>query len=152
MKSLPKKDGFTLIELLVTIVVSALVMSYAMIAFTDLGKGFRNQSKQSKYVLKMILTKKQIENSIGSIASIESWTSTSFEYKKQNTDSLLNVQFRDGALYSNRNIICNGIRDFRFAVEENSSSSGSNNNARVLLWECLVANNKLIGGAFVVGE
>jgi len=57
-----------------------------------------------------------------------------------------------GNIYSNRNIICNGIRDFRFAVEENSSSSGSNNNARVLLWECLVANNKLIGGAFVVGE
>lgn len=139
-------------ELLVTIVVSAIVMSYAMVVFTDLGKGFRNQGKQSKSVLKMILTKKQIENSIGSIASIESWTSTSLRYKKQNSDSLVNIQFRDGSLYSDRNIICNGIRDFTFDVEENSSSSESNNTSRVLLWECLVADKKLIGGAFVVGE
>lgn len=152
MNSPKKTDGFTLIELLVTLVISTLVMSYAMIAFTDLGKGFGSQRQQSKSVLKMIITKKQIENSIGSAASIESWTSTSLSYKKQNSDSLSNVQFRDGVLYSNRNIICSGVRNFTFAVEENSSSSGSNNNSKVLLWECLVTDKRLIGGAVVVGE
>lgn len=137
-------SGFTLIELLVTITISAIVMTYAMNVFTGMGKGFKLLGNQNSSVQMMIQKKRQIDKCVNGIGSIECWTTTSLRFKKQDSDSLVNIQFRNDKLVADNRLVCDKISKFKFSVVENSG--------KVLLWECLSGNSGMIFGASAVRE
>jgi prepilin-type N-terminal cleavage/methylation domain-containing protein len=149
MVSKKKVSGFTLLELLVTISISSMVMIYAMAVFTDLGKGFRIQGDKNSSVQSLLLQKIQIDNILNTIGSIDSWTTTTICFKEKHTNSLVTVQFKNGSLLKKDQIACKRLKDFRFDLHENT---GSVNNEKVLLWECLSDKNSFICGAVVIRE
>lgn len=149
MISKKKSSGFTLIELLITITISSMVMLYAMTVFTDLGKGFRTQGNKNNSVQALLLNKIQIANALNTIGSIDSWTTTTISFKELHTDSLINVQFKNGSLLKNDQMVSKNLKSFTFDLQENT---GSVNNGKVLLWECLSDKNSFICGAVVVRE
>ncbi|HEX3020759.1 MAG TPA: prepilin-type N-terminal cleavage/methylation domain-containing protein [Chitinispirillaceae bacterium] len=147
-----KTSGFTLLELLLTITISSMVMIYAMTVFTDLGKGFRIQGIKNNSVQTLTLQKKQIEKSLDNIGSIDSWTSTSIRFKELNTDSIIAIQFKNGSLLANGKTICKDLKGLRFDLQENTDNRSSQNNDKVLLWDCLSDKNALICGAVIIRE
>ncbi len=146
---LKKSSGFTLLELLITITISGMVTIYAMTIFTDLSKGFRIQGDKNNKVQTLLLQKIQIDNILNTIGFIDSWTTTAIHFKELHTDSLVTFQFKNGSLLKNDQVICKNFKGLRFDLQENS---GSINDEKVLLWECLSDKNSLICGAVVIKE
>lgn len=138
-----------MLELLITITISSMVMLYAMTVFTDLGKGFRVQGNKNNSVQTLLQQKIQIDNILNAIGSIDSWTTTTIRFNELHTDSLITVQFKNGSLLKNDQMVSKNLKSFTFDLQENT---GSVNNGKVLLWECLSDKNSLICGAVVVRE
>lgn len=144
-----KVSGFTLLELLLTTTISSMVMLYAMTVFTDLGKGFRTQGNKNNSVQALLLQKIQIDNILNTIGSIDNWTTTTISFKELHTDSLITVQFKNGSLLKSNQIVSKNLKNFTFDLQENT---GSVNDEKVLLWECLSDKNSFICGAVVIRE
>lgn len=140
-------SGFTLIELIIAITVSSIVITLSLTVFTDLTRGINFQTNHAKNVRKMLLIKKQIDQVLSEMESVETCSKNSIRFYKSNELTVSELLFKNSTVYDDKRMICKGVKDFSVNLIQNEKSK-CGTGKKAILWDCELENGLWIGGAW----